>query len=364
VTRLRHGERSNGSVVRVEFRSCAGPSGEERLHAPRKEAQEERVRDDSRLSPARPVRRAAGYTQESLTERICAQYDTVASIEQGRRPLKPNLAAQLDDLLDTKGALAVAVANMPEMDKYPIWAAEFIDREAEAVTLCSYENQVVPGLLQTDGYARATFHNEIPKLSHDEIEHRVIARVERQSVLQNCRHRLVHTRHRAPHGRSRAPGGRGGSGLRVTVLMQNRGLPEAGDAVFTFPPYVLSDPEAYAAAANLPPHDDPRAERAARERRDLAVEGYLLLRDALTAGDAEPLHAFHRAAVRIVAPNLASWRIRWQEGARAAAERTGHQLEALRRGDLSHLAAARAQSATPSRLGGFGMCGRRDEYGV
>jgi hypothetical protein len=155
-----------------------------------------------------------------------------------------------------------------------------------------------------------------------------------------------------------------GSGLRVTVLMQNRGLPEAGDAVFTFPPYVLSDPEAYAAAANLPPHDDPRAERAARERRDLAVEGYLLLRDALTAGDAEPLHAFHRAAVRIVAPNLASWRIRWQEGARAAAERTGHQFEALRRGDLSHLAAARAQSATPSRLGGFGMCGRRDEYGV
>jgi len=122
-------------------------------------------------------RRAAGYTQESLTERICAQYDTIASIEQGRRPLKPDLAGQLDDLLDTKGALAVAVANMPEMDKYPIWAAEFIDREAEAVTLCSYENQVVPGLLQTDGYARATFHNEIPMLSHD-------ARTERQSVLQ------------------------------------------------------------------------------------------------------------------------------------------------------------------------------------
>ncbi|OEV26715.1 DNA-binding protein [Streptomyces nanshensis] len=129
-------------------------------------------------------RRAAGYTQESLTERICAQYDTVASIEQGRRPLKSDLAEQLDALLDTKGALAVAVANMPEMDKYPVWAAEFIDREAEAITLCSYENQVVPGLLQTEGYARATFHNEIPTLSHDEIEHRVAARTERQTILQ------------------------------------------------------------------------------------------------------------------------------------------------------------------------------------
>jgi ribosome-binding protein aMBF1 (putative translation factor) len=60
-------------------------------------------------------RRAAGHTQESLTERICAQYDTIASIEQGRRPLKSDLAEQLDELLDTKGALAVAVANMPEM---------------------------------------------------------------------------------------------------------------------------------------------------------------------------------------------------------------------------------------------------------
>lgn len=96
---------------------------EERLHAPRKEAQEERVRDEARRRPAGPVRRAAGYTQESPTERIRSQYDTIASIEQGRRPLKSDLSGQLDALLDTKGAPAVAVANMPEMNKYPIWAA-------------------------------------------------------------------------------------------------------------------------------------------------------------------------------------------------------------------------------------------------
>ena len=43
-----------------------------------------------------------------------------------------------------------------------------------------------------------------------------------------------------------------GGDLRITVLMQNSGLPEAGDAVFTFPPEVLADPERYAAAAALP----------------------------------------------------------------------------------------------------------------
>ncbi|GAB3933934.1 hypothetical protein GCM10027614_06000 [Micromonospora vulcania] len=43
-----------------------------------------------------------------------------------------------------------------------------------------------------------------------------------------------------------------GGGLSIVVLMQNSGLPEAGDAVLTFPPDVLADPAAYAAAAALP----------------------------------------------------------------------------------------------------------------
>jgi len=153
-----------------------------------------------------------------------------------------------------------------------------------------------------------------------------------------------------------------GSGLRVTVLMQNSGLPEAGDAVFTFPQDVLSDPEAYAAAAALPAKEGPEADSSARKRRDLAVQGYLRLRQALEAGDAEPLHAFHRAAARIVAPKVADWGPRWRAGALASAERTGQQLAALAEGDPSHLAAARARSAEPTRLGGYGMCGRRDEY--
>src|SRR6185312_8664760 len=40
-------------------------------------------------------------------------------------------------------------------------------------------------------------------------------------------------------------------GLRLAIVMQNAGLPEHGDAVLTFPPDVLADPAAYAAAAAL-----------------------------------------------------------------------------------------------------------------
>ena len=40
------------------------------------------------------------------------------------------------------------------------------------------------------------------------------------------------------------PGGDGDPD--ILLVMQNAGLPEAGDAVLTFPPEVLADPEAYA----------------------------------------------------------------------------------------------------------------------
>ncbi|MTE17902.1 cupin [Streptomyces sp. TRM43335] len=153
-------------------------------------------------------------------------------------------------------------------------------------------------------------------------------------------------------------------GLKVTVLMQNSGLPEAGDAVFTFPPSVLADPERYAAAASLPAKEGLVAEEAARRRRDMAVEGYLPLRDALRAGDAGPLVEFHRAAARLVAPRVPDWARLWRAGALAAAERTGAQLAALGAGDVAHLAEARVEAAMPTRRGGYGMCGRRAEYEI
>ncbi|MEV5999952.1 cupin [Streptomyces griseomycini] len=155
-----------------------------------------------------------------------------------------------------------------------------------------------------------------------------------------------------------------GDGLRATVLMQNSGLPEAGDAVFTFPPEVLADPGRYAAAAALPPGTGPETEAAARRRRDLAVEGYLGLREALVAGDAGPYREFQRAAARLVRDRVPVWRELWRAGALAAAERTGAHLDALAAGDPAHLGEATAYRAEPSRLGGFGMCGRRDEYAL
>ncbi|MFG2923453.1 Scr1 family TA system antitoxin-like transcriptional regulator [Streptomyces sp. NPDC048305] len=127
----------------------------------------------------------ADLTQAQLADSAAVQLETIASIEQGRRALLPDLARRLDQLLDTKGALGTAVENMPEVDLIPAWAETFIDLEREARTLCFYENQVLPGLLQTESYARAVFSSRVPAFSEEEIEAQTATRLDRQGILHS-----------------------------------------------------------------------------------------------------------------------------------------------------------------------------------
>ncbi|ROQ68122.1 helix-turn-helix protein [Streptomyces sp. 840.1] len=128
-------------------------------------------------------RRAADLTQRQLAEQACAQPETIASIEQGRRALLPPLARVLDVLLETKGALETAVENMPEIDLIPAWAEEYMDLERTALALSFFANQVLPGLLQTESYARAVFNSRVPAFSPEEIDTHVSNRLERQEIL-------------------------------------------------------------------------------------------------------------------------------------------------------------------------------------
>ncbi|MGW1091050.1 helix-turn-helix domain-containing protein [Streptomyces sp. NPDC002596] len=129
-------------------------------------------------------RTAANLTQAQLADRVRVQVETIASIEQGRRALLPDLARQLDELLETKGALETAVENMPEVDLIPAWAEQYMDLERTALALCFFANQVLPGLLQTENYARAVFDSRVPAFSREEIDAHVGNRLERQEILR------------------------------------------------------------------------------------------------------------------------------------------------------------------------------------
>ncbi|MCW7946749.1 DNA-binding protein [Streptomyces hygroscopicus] len=129
------------------------------------------------------ARRAAGFTQRALADRLMVDEETIASIEQGRRPLKPDLAELLDELLGTKGMLSAGVANLPEIDQFPMWAELYVHHEREAIALSWYDALVVPGLLQTEAYARALLGGRVPPYDGDELETKIAARVGRQEIL-------------------------------------------------------------------------------------------------------------------------------------------------------------------------------------
>ncbi|MEU9333268.1 helix-turn-helix transcriptional regulator [Streptomyces sp. NPDC048290] len=59
----------------------------------------------------------------------------------------------------------------------------FVGLEEAATSLCSYESDVVPGLLQTDGYAREIIRTHYPKMDDEGVDGRVQLRIERQALI-------------------------------------------------------------------------------------------------------------------------------------------------------------------------------------
>jgi mannose-6-phosphate isomerase-like protein (cupin superfamily) len=158
-------------------------------------------------------------------------------------------------------------------------------------------------------------------------------------------------------------------GLRLLVVMQNAGLPEHGDAVLTFPPHVLADPAAYARAASLSGPDgagsdsDESLAAAARRRASLAVEGYLALRERVTADGPAALEDFYEAALRLTTDRAPDWNGRWLDGALATAQLTGEHLAEIGAQLVGHLASGGVWRIEPSDgPRAYGMCGRLTPY--
>ncbi|WP_250447760.1 cupin domain-containing protein, partial [Actinotalea sp. C106] len=153
-------------------------------------------------------------------------------------------------------------------------------------------------------------------------------------------------------------------GLDLVVVMSNAGLPEAGDAVLTFPPAVLADPERYREAVTLPvqdegAEDDDVVAAAARARRDLALEGYAALRERVEREGGAGLGELHGAAARLVSSRVPQWQQIVHDGVEASTASTVEALAGLAGADPTHLAGA-AVSATGPRPGPrrYGMCRR------
>ncbi|NYF59654.1 transcriptional regulator with XRE-family HTH domain [Micromonospora purpureochromogenes] len=133
------------------------------------------------LRELRRRRTATGLTQAQLGERVFCSDSQVSAIETGTKPpTRPYLTA-VDDALGADGYFATLWDELVKGDAAPIWLREWIEIEREATALRWYEHAFVPGLLQTEGYARATFR--AARVPTSELDQRVAARMERQAVL-------------------------------------------------------------------------------------------------------------------------------------------------------------------------------------
>ncbi|TQL19672.1 helix-turn-helix transcriptional regulator [Streptomyces sp. SLBN-134] len=107
---------------------------------------------------------------------------TIAAYEQGRRVPPPRFIDQADEVLDAGGVLQEMKEEVARA-QYPAFFRDAARLEGEAVGLHVYEMYAVPGLLQTEEYARAVFSVRRPLLDEDRIEQGLSARLARQEIF-------------------------------------------------------------------------------------------------------------------------------------------------------------------------------------
>ncbi|MDX3750516.1 helix-turn-helix transcriptional regulator [Streptomyces sp. AK08-02] len=127
-------------------------------------------------------RERAGMDRAKLGSLTGYSASTIASFEQARRIPPPKLIDLADEVLGAGGVLSASKEEMARA-QYPAFFRDAAKLEAEAVVLHVYATQAVPGLLQTEEYARAVFAMWRPQLDEEVIEQRLAARLARQAIF-------------------------------------------------------------------------------------------------------------------------------------------------------------------------------------
>ncbi|NJQ02608.1 helix-turn-helix domain-containing protein [Streptomyces zingiberis] len=131
------------------------------------------------------LREHAGLSRADFGTHVNFSRHTVESVELGRRMPDESFVERADELLGSTGALRKAARHLTRGEVgLAAWFRRWARLEKVAVSLCTYECRLVPGLLQSEGYARAVFENHLPPLTDEQLEAQVAARLERQMMLR------------------------------------------------------------------------------------------------------------------------------------------------------------------------------------
>ncbi|MDT0570800.1 helix-turn-helix transcriptional regulator [Streptomyces sp. DSM 3412] len=131
------------------------------------------------------LREHHGYTREQFAPLVSFSVHTVASIELGRRMADEVFVERADRVLGDTGALRRAAKHVSRQPGLASWFRRWAQLERHAVSLCTYECRLVPGLLQPESYVRALCDEDVPPLPDDELEALVTARMQRQTLFRD-----------------------------------------------------------------------------------------------------------------------------------------------------------------------------------
>jgi transcriptional regulator with XRE-family HTH domain len=148
----------------------------------------------------RTLRAGAELTREQVQERTGVNQGTLWRIEKGQAKPHNGTLETLFDLYDVPAPRRTELLELARGAKHPGWLrqyrqysgaltdgyAAYVSFESEAKAAHNYESLFVPGLLQTEEYARASMVQG-PAMEADAIDRRVQMRMDRQAVLSGDR---------------------------------------------------------------------------------------------------------------------------------------------------------------------------------
>ncbi|MFC7381031.1 helix-turn-helix domain-containing protein [Sphaerisporangium rhizosphaerae] len=129
----------------------------------------------------RRYRLEAGLTQAELAHRIGYTTSVVGMVETARRPPGKRLANLCDETLGLDGVLTRLCA-IARWETVPEHFRDWMDVEHDATALRSWDPMLIPGLFQTEEYARIVIQDE-PGITPEQVEQHVASRLRRKSIL-------------------------------------------------------------------------------------------------------------------------------------------------------------------------------------
>lgn len=131
----------------------------------------------------RAWRRRSNLTQTDLGDQIGYSASLVSGIETMDKTPTADFATRCDEVFDTPRTFA-DIQELIAREAWPSYFGPVTDFEARAARIHEWESRVVPGLLQTEGYARSVISAGRPRLTVEEVDRHVSARLERQGVFR------------------------------------------------------------------------------------------------------------------------------------------------------------------------------------